>query len=333
MFKKTAVWCAASMPVQWVTRRIRRNATVFLTYHGVCRDDEELETWTLVRESSFRLQMEFLKDTFDCLSIDEALEGGRRNMPRPAAVVTFDDGYANNVEVALPVLAELEIPATVYVTTRNVVERRLHWHDMILTAAWKSGVRSIDLHGIAEPLGCYSLGGSGEKWYESVAAVWEDVKRAEPGSRDSIVRQIVARFRDADGSRPFEIEVEGNVLTPFTPAQIAQLAAEPLVTIGAHSHGHDLLDRIPADRAAQSIRVSKQILEDLTDREIRHFAYPNGNYSPVIIDMLKKAGFVSAVTTHPGWYKRGSNPYEINRHSVGAWTSLPLLRAQLTELV
>jgi len=326
------VQSASTMPAQWLARHINRRSTIFLMYHGVCPDGNDTDAWTLVSQSSFREQMRFLKVEFECISIDEALKRDGTDARRPAAVVTFDDGYANNLEIALPILVELAIPAAVYVTTRNVVERRLFWNDAILLAAQKSGIRRIELQGIADTLDCYSFDGAGEEWYESVAAIWEDVKRADPNERDSIVEQIVARFREAKGSSPFQLETEGNKFTPLTCAQIARLADEPLITIGAHSHAHDLLDRIPLVEAERSIGTSKRILSDLTNREIRHFSYPNGNYNPTIIDVLKRAGFASAVSTRNGYFKSGTSRFEINRYGVGAWTTLPLFKAMCTRV-
>jgi len=331
--KQIVVQSASSMPAQWAARHINRRSTIFLMYHGICPDDHDTEAWTLVRQSSFREQMRFLKDAFECISIDEALKRDGTGARRPAAVVTFDDGYANNLEIALPVLVELAIPAAVYVTTHNVLERCLFWNDTILLAARKSAVRRIDLQGIADPLGCYSFDGAGEEWYESVAAIWEDVKRVDPNERDSIVERIVARFRETKGSSPFQLETEGNVFTPLTRAQVARLADDPLITIGAHSHAHDLLDRIPLVEAERSIGTSKQILQNLTGREVRHFSYPNGNYNPAVIDALKRAGFVSSATTRNGYFMPGSSPYEISRYGVGAWTTQPLFRAMCTGIL
>ena len=330
LLKVVVVLTAASRPMQWFCRKAHRAEVLCLMYHGVCPDTEDVSAWTLVRESSFREQMRFLRDEFDCLSIDEVLDRDADTAVRPAAVVTFDDGYANNLEVALPILTELGIPAIVYVTTRNVVERRLFWHDKILMAAHRSEVCRVDLTGIAEPLGDYSIDGTDERWYEGVAAIWEDVKRAGPDARDAIVDQIIERFAGADGANPFHIEVEGNVFTPLTSEQIRRLADEPLVTIGSHSHCHNLLDRIPLAEAEQSIRKSKEILQDLTGQQIRHFSYPNGDYNGALVSVLKRAGFVSAVTTRPGFFKTASNRYEINRYGVGAWTTLPFLKARLT---
>jgi len=328
--KNAIAWCACSEPVQWFAGRVHRDSTVFLMYHGVIRDDQDIDAWTLIPESRFREHMTSLKSSFDCVSIDKALERNRQGGRRPAVVVTFDDGYANNIEVALPILNELEIPATVYVTSRNVVERRLFWHDKILMAAHRSAVRRIDLGTIAEPLGEYSLDGDGERWYENVSAIWEDVKRVDPHAVDDVVDRIVSAFREAEGAEQFDIYDGNRVLAPLTGDQISRLADDPLITIGAHSHCHWLLDRIPLDEAARSIRESKDVLQDLADREIRHFSYPNGNFNSGIAGEVKNAGFVSAVTTRPGFYRGDTDPYEINRFGVGAWTTTRMLKARLT---
>jgi len=328
--KGMLVACAGSSPVQRLNCAARRRQTVFLMYHGVRPDDEPMQAWTLAPVSSFREQMTFLSRRFECMSIDDALARDGDDARRPGAVVTFDDGYRNLLVTALPILHEFGIPATAYIATRSLADRTLFWHDVILLAAHRSGAARVDLRGIADPLRVYSLGAEGEQWYDAVAAIWEDVKRSEPTLRDEIVDRIVDRFMQADGASPFEIEVEGNVLTPLSADEIVRFADEPLITIGSHTDCHGLLDRMSCADADRSIRRSKSILEDVTGREIRHFSYPNGNYNDAVVHAVEDAGFVSAVTTRPGYHRPHDNPYEIRRYGVGAWCTLGFFKARLT---
>ena len=322
--------CASHPLVFSIASILHRRKTLFITYHGVSRDSEEFEAWTMVREGEFRRQMAFLKDHFECLPIEKVLNqnGGLGN--RPGVVVTFDDGYANNLELALPILEESGIPATIYVTTWHVCERRLFWPDKIWMAAKRSKVSRIDLTGIADSLRYYSLHGTGKQWQDGVLEILEDVKRTDPSSREECVEQIVTRFQESSEAGPFEIEIEGNPFTPLTSDQISELAAHPLITIGAHSHCHSLLDQIPLSLARKSITRSKDILTRITGREVKHFSYPNGNFNLDIVKIIQKAGFSSAVTLQPGYYKKGDNPHLISRYIVWTHMSFQLFKAKLT---
>jgi len=276
--------------------------------------------------------MEYLKDNYDCISIEDALGRDKRPKQHQSAVITFDDGYANNLEIALPVLEDLGIPAIIYVTSRHVCERRLFWPDKIWLAAKRSAVSKIDLSGLAESIGVYDLGGSGEQWQENVLRILEDVKKTDPSRREEIADEIVTRFGNSHEAKPFDIKVEDNVFTPLTQEQVSKLAAHPLITIGAHSHCHNLLDQLPLPQAEESILESRGILEKLTGKKIEHFSYPNGNYTTDIIDIVQNAGFRSAVTVQPGFYKNGDDPYRIRRFGVGAHMSIDLFKAKLTGI-
>jgi peptidoglycan/xylan/chitin deacetylase (PgdA/CDA1 family) len=309
---------------------LHRTDVVFLMYHGVIRDDEELESTTIVRESEFRRQLKYLKENYECLSIDEALNNcnGRK---KPGVVVTFDDGYANNYTVALPLLDEFRIPAIVYVTTRNMCERTLLWSDRVWVAVKRSRVSEIDLTGISRSLKFYRLHGSGDEWQYRVHLLTEDIKRAEPSKREQIVNAVIARLHAASGSS-FEIDIENTIFTPLTPLQLKELSSHPLITIGAHSHCHNLLNQIPLAQAKESIIQSKKILKEIIGQKIKHFSYPNGNLTPEIVQVLKDTGFMSAVTVPPGFFRPGNDQYRIPRVMVGAYMSLELFKAKLTGI-
>ncbi len=326
--KATAVRLTNRALVRRVSTHLLRNRTLFLAYHGVAPDEEELDAWTLVRTSAFRAQMEFLKENFDCIRIDQALGRGLTGAcTRPAAVVTFDDGYANNLHVALPILAQLDIPATVYVVTGLVQDRELLWPDTIWFAAKRSCASEIDLTGIAEPLGSYRFGADRERWQEGVLRLLEDVKKAPAQAREEIVDRIAERFRAECPSGDLAIPVEGNVFSPLGEEEVRELSASPLITIGAHSHCHNLLDRIPLDAAEASVEKSKEILQDWSGTSVDHFAYPNGNYTPDLIRVVRRAGFRSAATWDRGYFRPEDDPFTIKRLGVGADTSLETFKA------
>jgi len=309
-----------------------KTKTFFIAYHGVIRNTDELKTSITVSESEFRQHMAFLKNNFECISIEEALVEDNRARHRPAVVVTFDDGYANNFEVARPILNEFQIPAIIYITTRHVFQRELFWWDIIAIAAKRSDVKSVDLRGLANSLGYYNLDGSTHQSQKAVMQICDDVKKADPQAGKELIESIVTRFRVSAGAREFQIETENNEVTPLTPEQISLLASEPLITIGSHSHCHSLLHRVPLDQAQESILTSKRALERITNTTVEHFSYPNGYFSESLTMLLRESGFRSAVTAQPGCFKIGYNPLRIKRSLVGKDVSTPLFKAMLMTL-
>ncbi len=331
--KAAAASCLSNSLAQRAAFRLHRTKTLFLMYHGIAHDAEEIESSTIVREGAFRRQMEYLKENFDCLSIEEALDRTGHQAKRLGVVVTFDDGYQNNLKIALPILEEGGIPAIIYVTTGNVCERQLFWSDKIWIAARRSALARIDLTGISNGFGEYSFLGTGEQWQDCVKRLTEDIKRTDPSRREEIAEEVLIRFRESPQAKPFDINVEDNVFTPLTADQVSALTAHPLITIGSHSHCHNLLNQIPLRQAEESIRKSKEILEQLTGKRVEHFSYPNGNLTPDIVTLLKDAGFKSAVSIPPGFFKYGDDPYFIKRIMVGPYTTLDMFKARLTGVL
>jgi peptidoglycan/xylan/chitin deacetylase (PgdA/CDA1 family) len=332
LLKDALVFAASRKAAQALARWINREKVIFLAYHGVVRDKEPLDAWTVVRESEFRMQMEYIKANFDCLSIDEALFNKRRGVTRPGVVVTFDDGYANNLEIAFPILAEFGIPAIIYVTTRFVLERDLFWPDKIWMAAGLSQAKLVDLRGADHGLKLYPLSRKREEWQTNVSRIIEDLKKINACEIDNVVKKVVDRFKSSPGANKFRIEVEGNAFTPLTADQVLELSRNPLVTIGAHTHCHSLLDKVPLSQAKETMCHSKVILERIVGSRIDHFAYPNGNFNNDIATIAKNLGFKTALTFKHGFFNYDDDLFTIRRIGVGANTSIGLLKAMMSRI-
>lgn len=83
------------------------------------------------------------------------------------------------------------------------------------------------------------------------------------------------------------------------------------VDFGAHSATHPILTMCSADEIEQEITESKGPLESLLGRKVRHFAYPNGDYTPREIEAVRRAGYASARTVDVGWNGPGVDPYRL----------------------
>jgi peptidoglycan/xylan/chitin deacetylase (PgdA/CDA1 family) len=130
MFRRFALgaWYYASSP--W--REARRGGAAPITilfYHRVA--DKHPNDWT-ISNARFRRQVEWLERRFDLVSLEETQRRIRTGVsPRPAVAITFDDGYAENCDHALPLLIERKIPCTYFVATRFVLERKPFPHDVL----------------------------------------------------------------------------------------------------------------------------------------------------------------------------------------------------------
>lgn len=230
---------------------------------------------------------------FDILPLDDALRRLDAPQPqRPFAVLTFDDGYRDMAEHALPVLERHAAPFTLYATTGYAEGKaRLWWEEL---EAALSRLDSVEVEaGEGEPLRlpCVS---SQEKADAFEAIYW----RLRPGPEDALLDVVAQLCRRAG--------VDGGKLTRdacLDYAGLAKLAAHPLCTIGAHSLTHSMLAKHDEATARREMAQSRAILSERLGCEIRHFAYPVGDPGSAgrrEFALARELGFASAVTTRPG---------------------------------
>jgi peptidoglycan/xylan/chitin deacetylase (PgdA/CDA1 family) len=202
------------------------------------------------------------------------------------AVLTFDDGYRDNLTHALPVLEHHAAPATIYVTT-GMIERSMD--------AWWLGL--VDWLKRREYIAVDGFG------TETTATINEKIaarSRLNAWVRVDAVRlDALRRAMAADG-------VDGRLLLDqqaLTRDELRHLASHPLITIGGHTTSHPWLRRLSRDEAWREIVENRRYLQDLTQQELAHFAYPFGTSAACVereASLVADAGFCSAVTTRHG---------------------------------
>jgi peptidoglycan/xylan/chitin deacetylase (PgdA/CDA1 family) len=318
----------ASEPIAGFARKIRlAGGAVALMYHEVAEDDADIEAWTVVRQRDFLNQMDYLGRHFTIVSLGEALESmsGHSNgasMRRPLAVVTFDDGYAGNRRVLLPLIQARNIPVTIFVATRAIQEQTLYWYDRLINRFQDGAAVELDLAHLA--LGRYRINHSrGAGNWSVIETLLSDLKQLEPQQRANAVDAILARLPVREAAHRHEVG-------PLSIEPLRELAASPLVTIGAHSHCHNILTQLPESAVRDSLATSKRLLESWTGQPVRYFAYPNGDYNASVASLVKSAGFECAMTTVARPWTGSDSPFTIPRMGVGRYDSDALFKAKVS---
>jgi len=282
----------------WLMRRARHQTLIF---HRVMQDrdpmipDEATQEW-------FRRLMKMLASNFEMISLTDALarvQAGELN--GRTVSVTFDDGYADNYTVALPILEEFHIPATFFIASSFIGGGRM-WNDSIIETFRRltPGKYELDVQGDG-PLELTDWA-SRRHAAETTIAAW---KHLPPDERHARVLDLMQRAADL----PVDLMM--------TREQLCALAASPVATIGGHTRTHPILASISDFQAKDEIEGGKADLEDWIQREIEVFAYPNGklgrDYRPEHAELVKQAGFSAAVATDWGALDDSSDPYAIPR--------------------
>jgi peptidoglycan/xylan/chitin deacetylase (PgdA/CDA1 family) len=306
-------------------RRIPSSSGIVLMYHEVLPDDVIIPAWTIVRESDFCWQMHYLQKHFDVVTMDEAVErvAGRREAKRPFAVVTFDDGYKGNVDIVLPLMESSGLPFILYAATQAIVEGCLYWYDEIINLLNSQEDVSVNLtwDGQEEHFKIPRHLKENRRWKE-VQRLLTRLKAMPPEERERNVRCIAGEYGGID-----------SVLEMLNPANLKRLAGSNCVTVGSHTHQHELLDQLAPGDVRETLYTSNEHITRITGSRPKHFSYPNGNFNQLVLCEVQDAGYETAVTTLAGIWSSLNYRLNIPRVGIGRFETREQFKARLSGFI
>lgn len=290
-------------------RHLRPGAAI-LMYHRIAR--APVDPWNLcVSPTHFAEQLSMLRRYGTVLPLRTLVRRAREgNLPRRAVAITFDDGYADNLLHALPLLEAYDLPATFFLTAGPISEGELFWWDLLERIFLHPGPlpRQLQIR-IREEQFSWSLGA--EAHFSCLAAkhhrdwnaeqpptllrqrifltLWERlVHLPDEVRRDRIeeLRSWAGRGRTKD---------TGHRL--LTREELRTLAASSQTEIGAHTLTHPMLDLLPAADQYREVVEGKRRLEALVGQSVHTLSYPHGRYDETTKTIVRDAGFEAACTT------------------------------------
>jgi peptidoglycan/xylan/chitin deacetylase (PgdA/CDA1 family) len=280
-----------------------------LIYHRVVAEPDPLLP-DEVCVSDFDWHLSALARWFRVIPLSEAVARLRSGtLPARAACVTFDDGYADNVSAALPLLRKHGIPATFFVATGFLDGGRM-WNDTVIEIVRRASESTLD----ASPVGLGRL---------DLATL--DQRRRSLDKLLGALKYlpIEERQRRADELGASTVrELPSRLM--MTTDDVAYLHKNGM-EIGAHTVHHPILAKLDLANARNEIRQSKARLEAITGSTVSLFAYPNGkpglDYRREHVEIVKQTGFVAAVSTARGVARAGTDPHQLPRFT--PWDRTP----------
>jgi peptidoglycan/xylan/chitin deacetylase (PgdA/CDA1 family) len=276
-----------------------------LIFHRVLAEPDALLEGE-VDAKRFNLICSWLARWFRVLPLDEAMTRLRAGtLPSRSLCITFDDGYADNHDVALPILRSHGLPATFFVTT-GVIDGGLMWNDTVIESVRRAEVDQIDGRDLGlGSLGVLSLIGATHRRL-AIERLLLAIKHLEPDERSDRVE----RLRRLVGLR----ELRSDLM--MTVEQVCGLRNAGM-QIGGHTVTHPILARLDDATARHEIAEGKRVLEAWLGEEVSMFAYPNGrpgdDFEPKHAVMAREAGFKAALTTAWGVATRETDAYVVPR--------------------
>ncbi len=277
------------------------NLLPILMYHRVLSQPDPLQP-DVPHVALLAEQFRTLAGAFNVLPLHEAaaaLQSG--GLPPGAACITFDDGYRDNHDLALPLLREFRLPATVFVATGYLNGGRM-FNDSVVETVRRLDTGEIDLSRV----------GLGKRLVSDIASrrvliadLTKAVKYLDPEERDRFCEELCHKA----GSRlPVDLMMDDSQVKAMSDAGI---------DIGGHTVQHPILARVEDAVAWREIETNRDEITSLTGRPPLCFAYPNGkpniDYSSSHARMVHKAGFLAAVSTAVGVASQDADPFQLPR--------------------
>lgn len=300
----------------WLRFKLR-NRVIALTYHRVLPAQSLAESCStsaiVVSPQTFRRHMQLLRKAFNPLTADEfaaSLASGK--LPPRACIVTFDDGWLDNLEHALPILRECSVPALLFIATDYIGTGRCFWQETLARAL-------------------FAAAGAPERSAALFAELGDEhVPQLPPAEAKAAIRGIIDRWK----SRPQEhidallarvqalLQTWGIAMPATHPdrflswAQVNELHSSGLVTIGSHCCTHTPLTKLASSQVREELQTSRRIIRERSGIDPLDLAYPNGDHDASITNAVKDAGYRTAFTTLRGHVAPAANVFTLRRINI-----------------
>ncbi|HEX7046974.1 MAG TPA: polysaccharide deacetylase family protein [Gammaproteobacteria bacterium] len=276
---------------------------LILMYHRVI-DLPEADPFRLgmcIGKRRFAEQIEYHTRHFTPISLGDAAARIRagKPLPRNAVSITFDDGYRDFKEAALPVLKHYQCPSTVFVTTGGLQEGESFWWDRVIDAVATTNRKQVDIRFLAPgaPVGELPLT---PRHRRRTLTHLQNLLWEQPPER---IDEMVERLREQLG-----VTVDGSLQAPrLRHADIGALAREG-VELGAHCERHVDMRRLSVDECQHELEASRRLLQELSGQPVDGFAYPGGRENSRVRKLVARAGFTYATGTTRGLNRQ---PYDM----------------------
>lgn len=331
---KSGPWRAAFRTLQH-----GRGACILL-YHRVTKLERDPQ-WLAVAPENFEQHLAIIAQESEPMSLPEffaAKKNGR--IPKRALVVTFDDGYRDNLREAMPLLEGAKVPATFFIAAGQVGSEREFWWDEL---------ERLVLSAETPPQLELSLDGKTHRWdFSAVScrdeAGWSLWKESDPSARHAAYRELCGLLRPLP---PAEIQRALDFLAQWrgvsrsgrvthlamSAEELRELAGSPIAEIGAHTVSHPMLAAQPVAEQEREIRQSGKMIEGMIGRAPKAFCYPFGtraDFSAETQKAAREAGFDLACANFPKLARRGADDFALPRFLVQDW-SAPEFKARLLK--
>ena len=328
--------------IRWARNRIAPGAAI-LVYHRVTElpSDPQL---MCVTPRNFEDHLASLRSLGHPVSLEALVEALRSGRPLGmAVVVTFDDGYVDNLCHAKPLLEQNDIPATVFVTAGHIGQQEKFWWDQLEELLLQPGtlpkVFRLEVNGTTREWDLAEWATYSESDYNKHRH-WNILDNSEPTTRHKVYRALCTLLRPLSYLEQATILAQTRAQATgqnssrsshqrLSEDELRRLAKGGIVNVGAHTLTHSVLANLDADHQQIEIQGCKSYLEGVLESKVTSFAYPYGtrlDYSMDTVKIVQSSGFECSCANFGAPVYRGADRYQLPRILVRDWDGAEFVR-------
>ena len=294
---------------RWLRAQVYGGALI-LGYHRISSSPRALDE-VCVSSENFAEHLHELRKRTHPISLSKLVQHLRDgSVPEKSIAVTFDDGYADNLYTAKPLLEKYEIPATVFICT-GYIGKEFWWDELErLVTGSQTDLQVLHLQ----------VGGKQFEWHKATV----NLEERQPALREEFCRALYHFLLSLDVEDQTyamgvirswsEVSSPGISTTrAMSEEELLRLVDGGLIELGAHTSHHPMMPQLSFERQKEEIQSSKRDLEALLSEKIAGFSYPNGRATVDAKRLVRELGFTYACTSLQDVIRPGSDVYELTR--------------------
>lgn len=276
--------------------------------------------------AQFRRQMQMLSDRYSPITCETLIQylDGKGSLPKRPVIVTFDDGFADNYEHAFPVLKEIGMPATIFVSTDYIGTDKVFWFDRVVQVLLKCSQSEL----VFDSLGGMHLylGQTVESRRSAAERLLIILKAAPDAKRLQAVEELEQRVEPETLTSARELS---RILNWEQIIEMSQSGIE----FGSHSRSHPVLARLDQAGLKNELRGSREIIEAKIGKPVQVLSYPVGGFndiSEVVTREVRAAGYRLGVSYIPGTnYLRSFDRFRMRRQHIERYLTQSYVKSML----
>ena len=283
-----------------------------IMYHGVVVQDSNYFSPRHITAELFEKHIEYISKNFEIISVSEAFDMVKNNIKpkRKAVTISFDDGYKNNLDIALPILEKYNIKTTFFISSVCVENSEF-------PILWADVIACLNFFHKEETIGIEDLEFKNLIEKSSGIHIMDFLKKQSPEKRDDIIDKLFVKFELREKLKT----VPKEIWALMSKEELQKFSSSKIVDIGSHGHLHYNLANIKIADSVKDMEKSKFLIEGAIGKKIDMIAYPDGNYNDAVKTKAYELGFKKQLAVDYLFEADKSDYRILNRHGVSGTTT------------